>query len=122
MSGRSYSSPAYRYGFNGQEKDDEVSGSGNTNTAEYWEYDCRLGRRWNLDPQPQINISDFTVMGNSPIYFMDPNGAFHITGEGKERKNEKRVLRGFVRDFRREVLSYNKDCISPLKSWTKLYN
>ncbi|MFO0322304.1 MAG: hypothetical protein ACK504_07750, partial [Bacteroidota bacterium] len=41
---------AYRYGFNGQEKDDEIAGNGNINTAEFWQYDTRLGRRWNIDP------------------------------------------------------------------------
>jgi len=30
----------YRYGFNGMEKDDEVSGNGNSYTAEFWEYDA----------------------------------------------------------------------------------
>lgn len=50
-------SPSYRFGFNGQEKDDEMSGEGNTNTAEYWEYDARLGRRWNIDPKPNSLIS-----------------------------------------------------------------
>jgi hypothetical protein len=39
----------YGFAFNGQEKDDEVSGAGNTMTAEFWEYDTRLGRRWNVD-------------------------------------------------------------------------
>lgn len=37
----------YRYAFNGQERDDEIAGQGNIMTAEYWEYDARLGRRWN---------------------------------------------------------------------------
>ena len=32
----------YRFGFNGQEKDNEVAGFGNITTAEFWEYDCRL--------------------------------------------------------------------------------
>jgi hypothetical protein len=50
MPGRKYNSNAYRWGFNGQEKDDEVYGSGNLNTAMFWEYDTRLGRRWNVDP------------------------------------------------------------------------
>ena len=30
---------AHSYGFNGQEKDDEIYGAGNTMTAEFWEYD-----------------------------------------------------------------------------------
>jgi hypothetical protein len=50
MDGRSLSSAAYRYGFGGQEKDDEINSIGNIYTAQFWEYDCRLGRRWNIDP------------------------------------------------------------------------
>ena len=40
----------YRFGFNGQELDNELSGKGNSYTAEYWQYDSRLGRRFNVDP------------------------------------------------------------------------
>jgi hypothetical protein len=56
----------YRFGFNGQEKDDEVSGSGNSNTAEYWQYDTRLGRRWNVDIEGQFH-SPYLALGNNPI-------------------------------------------------------
>lgn len=42
---------SYRCGFNGQEMDNEVQGNGNTNTAEFWEYDTRLGRWWSMDPK-----------------------------------------------------------------------
>ena len=42
---------AYRYGFNGQEKSDEIKGEGSSYTAEFWEYDPRIGRRWNIDPE-----------------------------------------------------------------------
>jgi hypothetical protein len=75
----------YRYGFNGQEKVDEIAGVGNHNTALFWEYDTRLGRRWNLDPVPQINISDYAVNGLNPILYMDPNGddKFKIHKEGR---------------------------------------
>ena len=83
--GRSFSSTAYRYGFNGQEKDNEVSGEGNSNTAEFWQYDTRLGRRWNLDPKPQISISDFATFGNNPIKFND------ILGDEFDKKSSKHV-------------------------------
>jgi len=49
IDGRTFSSEKYWLGFNGQEKDDEVAGAGNTNTAMFWEYDIRLGRRWNSE-------------------------------------------------------------------------
>ncbi len=78
----------YRFGFNGQEKDDEVAGAGNTNTAMFWEYDTRLGRRWNLDPKPQINISDYAVMGDNPIQNLDLFGDTWVNEAQRERKNE----------------------------------
>lgn len=64
----------YRFGFNGQEKDDEVSGSGNTNTALYWEYDTRLGRRWNLDPKPNASNSEYLCFYNNSILYNDLSG------------------------------------------------
>ncbi len=74
MPGRSYNSADYRYGFNAQEKTNEIAGVGNHNTAMFWEYDTRLGRRWNVDPKPQINISDYAVNGNNPIENTDVLG------------------------------------------------
>ena len=65
--GRQFSAGGYRFGFNGQEKVDEISGVGNHNTALFWEYDTRLGRRWNLDPKPFPWESQFSVMGDNPI-------------------------------------------------------
>src|SRR5690554_6258796 len=59
----------YRFGFNGQEKVNEISGLGNHNTAEFWEYDTRTGRRWNLDPMAHLRewISPYSAFQNSPI-------------------------------------------------------
>ncbi len=61
----------YRYGFNGQEKVDEISGAGNHNTAMFWEYDTRTGRRWNQDPRPNPSISNYATFGNNPIIYSD---------------------------------------------------
>src|SRR5690554_4076544 len=41
---------AYKYGYNTQERVDEISGKGNHYTAPYWEYDPRVVHRWNRDP------------------------------------------------------------------------
>lgn len=62
------------YHFNGQEKDDEVYGKGNSTTAEYWQYDSRLGRRWNIDPVVKSYESPFTCIGDTPIRGADPKG------------------------------------------------
>jgi RHS repeat-associated protein len=71
----------YLFSFNGQEKDDEISGAGNTMTAEFWVYDVRLARRSNLDPIDQVSISNYVVFRNNPIIFVDPNGAEVINGD-----------------------------------------
>ena len=49
--GRKFSgSSSYRYGFNGQEKSTEIVPNESSYTAEFWQYDSRIGRRWNVDP------------------------------------------------------------------------
>lgn len=64
----------YLFSFNGQEKDDEVAGTGNSYTAEFWQYDSRLGRRFNIDPVIKVWESSYATFANNPIYFSDPNG------------------------------------------------
>jgi hypothetical protein len=74
INGRGYSSDAYRFGFNTQEKDDEVNGEGNHNTALFWEYDSRLGRRWNTDPVVKPWESLYACLSDNPILLNDPDG------------------------------------------------
>jgi YD repeat-containing protein len=71
---RKYSTPNsnYRYGFNGQEKSDDVT-VGNY-TAMYWEYDSRIGRRWNEDPVLKEFESPYLCFSGNPIWFSDING------------------------------------------------
>ena len=76
LDGRTVSG-GYRYGFNTQEKTDEISGSGNHTTALYWEYDSRLSFRWNRDPKIIPTISDYSINSRNPIFYMDPNGDFN---------------------------------------------
>ena len=73
----------YRFHFNGQEADNEVAGSGNSYTAEFWQYDSRLGRRWNVDPMTAryAGLSPYATFNNCPIVFIDPLGL-----EGEEPK------------------------------------
>jgi RHS repeat-associated protein len=65
----------YKFGFNGQEMNNDVKGGlGNSYTAQYWEYDSRIGRRWNLDPKPTVGFSPYRAFANNPILFSDPLG------------------------------------------------
>jgi len=54
--------------------DNEVSGNGNSYTAMFWEYDSRLGRRWNTDLITYPWQSPYATFNNNPIVFNDPLG------------------------------------------------
>jgi RHS repeat-associated protein len=75
---RSYTATAkgYRFGFNGKEQVDEVSGSGNAYDFGARIYDSRLGRWMSVDPlqQKYASLSPYNFAGNSPISFKDPDG------------------------------------------------
>jgi len=62
----------YRYSINGQEKETELNE--NITTAEFWEYDSRIVRRWNLDPVLKDDESPYLCFSGNPIWFSDPNG------------------------------------------------
>jgi len=87
LAGRTFQSGEYRFGFGGQERDDEIAGIGNTMTAEFWEYDARLGRRWNVDPVDKPWMSPYHAFSNKPILNVDPNGALDTKYED-EKGNE----------------------------------
>jgi RHS repeat-associated protein len=76
MPGRKYTANTttakYRFSINGQEKETELNE--NITTAEYWEYDSRLGRRWNRDPKPTIGVSPYACFLNNPIVHIDALG------------------------------------------------
>jgi len=76
MPGRTYTvnNTSYRYGFNGQEKSFEIDPNGNLNTAEFWEYDARIGRRWNTDPVIKAKQSPYICFSDNPVWRNDPNG------------------------------------------------
>lgn len=76
-SNRSWSdaSREYRFGLNTQDKDNEIAGKGNSYTAEFWQYDGRLGRRFNLDPILKSFASNYACFSNIPSVNVDPDGA-----------------------------------------------
>jgi hypothetical protein len=64
----------YRYTFNGQEQENELNPS--ITSAEFWMYEGRLGRRWNVDPEYQKfpHISGYSTNNNNPLLYEDMNG------------------------------------------------
>ncbi|NQY08370.1 MAG: hypothetical protein HRT71_02515 [Flavobacteriales bacterium] len=103
---RTFSASDYRYGFNGQEKVDEISGNGNHNTALYWEYDTRLMRRWNQDPKPNPSISNYATFANNPIMYSDHLGD---TLDVKQNLQSTTDITSLVRSGNEQYLQFNSD-------------
>jgi RHS repeat-associated protein len=108
MPGRTFTSESYRYGFQNQEKLDEISGEGNHYSAEYWEYDPRLGRRWNIDPVVKHHESPYACFANNPIWFIDPNGADTLNGNKVETDANKLESLGAQIESLREGIKVQK--------------
>lgn len=77
-------SDAYRYGFNGMEKDDAIKGEGNSYDFGARIYDPRLGRWLALDVEsknyPQFSPYVFAL--NVPTMVIDPNGKYGTDANG----------------------------------------
>ena len=107
---------AYRYGFNGQEKSDEIKGEGNSYTALFWEYDPRTGRRWNIDPKPTIGISVYSCFENNPLLLVDINGdkptrkqAAAMADDVYNKESKSKNLKGGWRRSEAQVRGVDKD-------------
>jgi RHS repeat-associated protein len=70
------SSTAYRYGFNGKEKDDELKGEGNSIDFGARMYDSRIGRWFAPDPLESkfTSFSTYNFSLNNPILYVDVDG------------------------------------------------
>jgi hypothetical protein len=88
MPGRSFSSGSYRYGYNTQERTDEIKGSGNHYTAPFWEYDPRVVTRWNTDPITYPWQSSYAINNNNPIIYTDPLGLFGSRKEARQYRKK----------------------------------
>lgn len=76
LPGRHGSSDSYRYGFQGQEKDDEIKDEGNSINFKFRMYDPRLGRFFALDPliHKYPWYSPYQFSGNKVIQFAELEG------------------------------------------------
>ncbi len=87
---RKFNTSEVAYGLNGQRKDNEIYGEGNSYSAEFWQFDPRLGRRWNIDPVINDWESPYACFSNNPVFFADPKGDKVKVGkkEGEPTKPE----------------------------------
>ncbi len=75
----------YLYGMNGQEKDDEIKGDGNSYDFGARMYDSRLGKWMSTDPMKELypSNSPYHFGYNNPIYYKDNDGRV-ISGATKK--------------------------------------
>ena len=78
----------YRYGFNGMEKDDEVSGEGNSYDFGARIYDPRVGRWFKTDNKEHefSFLSPYIFASNNPIFYIDPDGNKFVNPYARELK------------------------------------
>ena len=92
MPNRSFNADGQRHLYHGMEQDMEVSGSGNSYTTEFRQYDPRLGRWKSLDALMYMfpHLSPYVGFDNNPIYFVDPYGLASevVNGGGEPKKTE----------------------------------
>ena len=76
LDGRTQSPEAYRYSFNGMEKDNEVKGEGNSYNFGARMLDPRVGRWLAVDPKGELFTSQsrYIYSANCPIYYIDNDG------------------------------------------------
>jgi RHS repeat-associated protein len=77
---RNDNTPEYRYGFQGQEMDDELKGEGNSYDFGARMYDSRVGRWLSRDPCGGIFAAESPYLsnGNNPVFMIDKKGKFKI--------------------------------------------
>jgi len=108
LPGRHKESPKYRYGFQGQEKDDEIKGEGNSLNYKFRMHDPRVGRFFAVDPL----ASEFPW--NSPYAFSENRINDAIELEGLEAflihgtKSDAEAAFGKMTDDQVLVLTGNK--------------
>lgn len=76
LPGRHGATDGYRYGFQGQEKDDEIKGEGNSINFTFRMYDPRVGRFFSADPllHKYPWYSPYQFAGNKVIQFSELEG------------------------------------------------
>ncbi|RVU90824.1 hypothetical protein EH230_07885 [Flavobacterium columnare] len=84
-------STAYRYGFQGQEKDDELKGEGNSLNYTFRMHDPRVGRFFAIDPLEKKFpfYSPYQFSSNTPISAIELEG---LETSDNKNKNETREL------------------------------
>ena len=88
LDGRTISMDSYRYGFQNQEKDDEIKGVGNSVNYSFRMHDPRVGRFFSVDPLSQKYpwYTPYQFSGNKVIWATELEGLEeNYTNEGEKQ-------------------------------------
>lgn len=78
----------YYFGNQGQMISPEMGEFSGIYSAEYWQYDSRIGRRWNIDPVTRASQSPYMTFNNNPIFFTDPQGLASVPRQQQVAKGD----------------------------------
>jgi len=120
MPNRHENSTQYRYSFQGQEKDDEIKGQGNSINYKYRMHDPRIGRFFAVDPltAKYPHYTPYSFSGNKVINAVELEGleeqVIYVYNAGKEGSILHRVKWS-------EIPGNNGDTHGPLGTGTLIY-
>jgi RHS repeat-associated protein len=119
INGRGYASEAYRYGYNGMEKTDEISGNGNHYVTLDRPYDARLGRWWKTDlmESEAPMWTPYRFGFNNPIRYSDTEGKFEID-EATKKAHPK--LDAYLKNIATEYAGKPEEFKKAFKEWGSL--
>jgi len=113
MPGRSFSSPDYRYGFNGMEKESDITDVDGAHLdfgARI--YDSRLVKFLSLDPKMNDypSESNYIFAGNNPIFYIDVNGEFKYSAsnDAEYRKSYPMITKYLSEYIENDIMSSSK--------------
>jgi len=94
----------YRFGFNGQEKDNEIKGIGNSLSYKFRMQDVRLGRFFAVDPLTKKYpwYTPYQVAGNTPIKYVELEGLEPANNPKDATKQDGRNPTGVINTIYKE--------------------
>jgi RHS repeat-associated protein len=119
LDGRTVSG-GYRFGYQNQEKDDEVKGEGNIYDFGARMYDPRIGNFLSLDPMNRlfVDISRYSFAGNNPNMFVDYEGMFKFPA-GSTFETDYPLLTNYLKNNIAEILN-SPEIMSALSTYGQL--
>jgi RHS repeat-associated protein len=108
LQNREFTSAKYRYGFNGQERDDEVKGEGNNYDYGERQYDPRVARFLTIDGLADDYpwYTPYQFAGNKPIWAIDLDGLEEFFVNRYDSKNGYKYQ--IVRNPNKEIAQRDK--------------